>query len=337
MSALPRRPACLLTALLALALLAAACRPRIITTTPAVLTLTPAPAASATASSTATAPALDLTPTTTTIPALSETPGEGASATPAAGDGSATATSVPAGSGTNLAEFVADVTVPDGTDFTPDEAFVKTWQLKNIGTATWTTAYSLVYVSGEHMGGPQGVPLPAAVAPGAMVEISVNLVAPTKLGAYTGFWMLSTPNGTLFGLGDTGNQPVYVQIDTVAGGTPQPTAPAGSISVSAAVMSVDEASLSGVCPQTFQFNLSFTSQGAGTVTYQLEALADNPAFVFNLPEPSNSIFTTAGPRTFAVTYNLQFTNSVSGQVWARITAPTELLSNKVSFSLACTP
>ena len=36
----------------------------------------------------------------------------------------------------DLAEFVADVTVPDGTDFTPGETFVKTWQLRNAGTST---------------------------------------------------------------------------------------------------------------------------------------------------------------------------------------------------------
>ena len=147
--------------------------------------------------------------------------------------------------------------------------------------------------------------------------------------------MLSTPNGTLFGLGATGNQPVYVQIDTVVGGTPQPTAPAGTISLSAASMTVDEASFSGACPHTFQFNLSFTSQGAGTISYQLEASADTPGFVFNLPEPSNSIFNTAGPRTFSVTYNLQFTNAVSGQVWVHFTAPSELITNKVPFTLAC--
>ena len=345
MSAGNRRPPLFLTAILALCLLAAACGPR---TT--VATLTPGPAATTAVPAPSTTPtvppsAIPGEPTTTAIPAVSATPST--DLTPTAGPGGdaaattdpavATSTPIPAGPGTNLAEFVADVTVIDGTDFTPGEAFVKTWQLKNAGTATWTTSYRLVYVSGEHMGGPDSVPLPTDVPPGQTVDISVDLTAPAKLGPYTGFWMLSTPNGTLFGLGANGNQPVYVQIDTIVGGTPQPTAPAGTISLSAATLTVDEANRSGVCPQTFQFNLSFTSQGGGAVSYKLEASADTPGFVFNLPEPSNSIFNTVGPRTFSVTYNLQFTNAVSGQVWVHFTAPSELTTNKVSFSLACTP
>ena len=124
-------------------------------------------------------------------------------------------------------------------------------------------------------------------------------------------------------------------VGIIVGGTPQPTAPAGTISLSAASLTVAEANFRGACPHTFQFTLSFTSAGAGTVSYQLEASADTPGFVFNLPDPSNSIFNTAGPRTFAVTYNLQFTNAVSGQVWVHFTGPSELTTTKVPFTLTC--
>src|SRR5512143_3278895 len=37
------------------------------------------------------------------------------------------------------AQFVADVTVPDGTSYAPGTTFTKTWRLKNIGSCTWTT------------------------------------------------------------------------------------------------------------------------------------------------------------------------------------------------------
>ena len=37
------------------------------------------------------------------------------------------------------AQFVADVTVPDGARYDPNAAFTKTWRLRNIGTCTWTT------------------------------------------------------------------------------------------------------------------------------------------------------------------------------------------------------
>ena len=38
----------------------------------------------------------------------------------------------------NWAQFVADVTVPDGTSYAPSTAFKKTWRLKNIGTCIWS-------------------------------------------------------------------------------------------------------------------------------------------------------------------------------------------------------
>ena len=37
------------------------------------------------------------------------------------------------------AEFVEDVTFPDGSHIQPSTKFVKRWQLRNIGTHAWTT------------------------------------------------------------------------------------------------------------------------------------------------------------------------------------------------------
>src|SRR5690349_12154805 len=37
------------------------------------------------------------------------------------------------------AAYVKDVTIPDGTIFSPGAQFTKTWRLQNIGTCTWTT------------------------------------------------------------------------------------------------------------------------------------------------------------------------------------------------------
>ena len=49
---------------------------------------------------------------------------------------------------------MADVTVPDKTEIYADHKFVKTWRLLNAGTCTWTTKYSLYFVSGKQMFGP---------------------------------------------------------------------------------------------------------------------------------------------------------------------------------------
>src|SRR5512147_2949619 len=77
------------------------------------------------------------------------------------------------------AQFVSDVTVPDGSSFAPGAAFTKTWRLKNIGTCTWTTSYTLVWAGGDQMGGPTSIVLSAQVAPSQTVDLSVNLTAPS--------------------------------------------------------------------------------------------------------------------------------------------------------------
>jgi hypothetical protein len=111
--------------------------------------------------------------------------------------------------------FVTDVTVPDGTAFNPSASFVKTWRLKNIGSCTWTPAYSLVFVSGDRMGGASAVALPGNVAPGATVDVSVNLTAPTAVNSYTGYWKLRNASGVLFGLGANASGAFLVNINVV--------------------------------------------------------------------------------------------------------------------------
>ena len=91
-----------------------------------------------------------------------------------------------------------DVTVPDGTVFEPDKTFTKTWRLKNIGTCTWTSAYAIVFGSGDAMGGPASLPLTGNVTPGQTIDISIDLKAPTALGDYKGYWKLRNSAGVLF-------------------------------------------------------------------------------------------------------------------------------------------
>jgi hypothetical protein len=275
-----------------------------------------------------------------TQPVVADTPAPTATTGPTAAvsatvSGTATA-AVTQAAGTDKADFVADTTVPDGTTFTPGQAFVKTWQLKNTGGNDWTSAYALVFVRGDQMGGPASVPLSDTVKAGASAQVSVSLTAPTKLGTYTGFWMLRNAAGKLFGIGSDANQPVYLKIN-VGGtpGAPPPTGVPGAISVSAATLSVAPATSSGTCPQTFTFTGSLTAAGAGKVTYKLEASSNQAGFVFDLPAPVESQFNDAGPRTFTVNYQLTFTGSVSGTATLHVLTPNDLSSDKVTFSLAC--
>ncbi len=110
------------------------------------------------------------------------------------------------------AAFVADVTVPDGTVYVPGARFTKIWRLKNVGTCTWTTTYTLSFKSGDRMNGPAAVPLPQPVAPGQTVDIPVNLVAPLYDGSYRGDWILKNGSGIEFGIGSGYKSSVYVDI-----------------------------------------------------------------------------------------------------------------------------
>ena len=120
-----------------------------------------------------------------------------------------------AGGYCDWAKFVADVTIPDGVPVEPGFPFKKTWRLKNIGTCTWTRAYSLVFVGGEQMGGLSAVNFPNDVPPGTTVDISVDLTAPTNPGVYRGYWQLRNPSGGLFGIGATAVIAIWLQIEVV--------------------------------------------------------------------------------------------------------------------------
>ncbi len=130
------------------------------------------------------------TPLTPTLPPGSNTPE------------APLATSAPTGTATitptcDLAEFVTDVTIPDGTPFLAGQTFTKTWRFRNAGVCPWNTSYQLIFESGESMNGPANQPLAGTVAPGQTVDISVNLKAPATPGSYRGYWKLRNPAGVL--------------------------------------------------------------------------------------------------------------------------------------------
>ena len=111
--------------------------------------------------------------------------------------------------------FVKDVTIPDGSQLSAGEVFMKTWRLQNRGTCTWTPDYMLVYTSGDQMGSTTAVRLPGNVAPGQTVDVSVSLTAPAVNGYQRSYWMLRNPSGALFGSGTKANEAFYVEIKVV--------------------------------------------------------------------------------------------------------------------------
>ena len=122
---------------------------------------------------------------------------------------------------TDQASFVSDVTVPDDTVVAPGLLFVKTWQLLNIGTCTWTSDYHLVFSRGDQMGGPTALPLPGPVKPGQTVDLSTQLTAPQSDSTYTGRWQLRNAEGEGFGIAQSHDGTFVVRI--VVRRTPDPT------------------------------------------------------------------------------------------------------------------
>lgn len=97
------------------------------------------------------------------------------------------------------AEFIADVTLPDGSLVQPGQALTKVWRVQNSGNQPWE-GYVLRSVPGDgsatdRLDGPAELPL-AATAPGASLDISLELTAPPAAGSYTGLWQIVAADGT---------------------------------------------------------------------------------------------------------------------------------------------
>lgn len=106
-----------------------------------------------------------------------------------------TKTSIPSATAVcNLAQFVKDMTIPDGTNMTPGQSFTKIWRVRNAGSCIWTD-FSLVFDSGEAMGGTSV--LIDNVNPGQEIDLVVNLIAPSSQGTYRGYWRIATNNNVM--------------------------------------------------------------------------------------------------------------------------------------------
>ena len=108
--------------------------------------------------------------------------------------------------------FVSDVSIPDNTPVDPGKTFTKTWKVKNSGTCAWDAGFKFSFVSGDVMGG-STYTLPAAVAAGAVTDISISMTAPNKAGTVRSDWRMSTAGGQFFG------DQVYVQVVVGGGGS----------------------------------------------------------------------------------------------------------------------
>jgi hypothetical protein len=97
---------------------------------------------------------------------------------------------------TDVMTFVENVTVPEGTEFAPGEAFTATWRVRNDGDCDWT-GYQVTFADGEPMGTmAQAIPDTPA---GSEVDVSVEMTAPGGEGGYIGRWQVVSPDEVVLG------------------------------------------------------------------------------------------------------------------------------------------
>lgn len=120
----------------------------------------------------------------------------------------------------NEAKFIADVTIPDEWKIASGEEFIKTWQLQNIGTCTWTPDYALVYKWGHKMGGKSPSPINVRVQPGEIAEISLDLTAPYIPACWQSNWMIQDTRGNEFGTGFKSREQIWILLNVVIPGLP---------------------------------------------------------------------------------------------------------------------
>jgi hypothetical protein len=159
----------------------------------------------------------------------------------------------------NVAQFITDVTIPDGSLMMPNQAFNKKWRIKNIGSCTWT-GFSLVFDSGDAMSGPASKAI-STLNPGQEIELEVNLTAPGTVGNYRGYWRINTNGNVLVPIVDGyQGKSFYVDIKVQNPVTATYTLPPSAVfAVTNVVISV-----TGSCPN-FSYSYSITTNGAGTV------------------------------------------------------------------------
>lgn len=99
---------------------------------------------------------------------------------------------------TNDAQYLEDLTLPDGTEVIPGAVLDKRWLILNRGSCAWGPEYRLVQIGESRIEGPRELALYPAV-PGSQAVWQVAMTAPPEKGEYISRWQARAPDGTLFG------------------------------------------------------------------------------------------------------------------------------------------
>lgn len=179
---------------------------------------------------------------------------------------------------TNTWKFVSE-TVPDNSCFTPGAPFTKSWTIRNVGSAIWNPAYSLVFTSGDQLSAPNAVQLTLLnVGLNNEITVSVNMTAPMNAGIYTSNWAVKDANGGIV-MSTNGKSSLWAQIKVAA-----------DCSAIAAATNVPQNGVITLPPlkdgEFRQIDAGHVQFGYGGITYDATPSPDN---VYAIPGQSGTI------------------------------------------------
>ena len=155
------------------------------------------------------------------------------------------------------------------------------------------------------MSAPDAVKLTnAAVPPGGLADISVNLKAPANPGVYQAFFKMRSDDGSIFGIGPQAGSSFWVRIQSVSG-VPTAVPPASTdVDVRSPSFSVDPSSPYIGKPVTVSFtvkNKGSTSAGHFKVGWWSGEGGVNPQCTWDVPTLTPN--QTIGPLSCNYTYS----------------------------------
>jgi hypothetical protein len=86
---------------------------------------------------------------------------------------------------------------PDKTKLNPGDQFTLTWKVQNTGLTTWSTKYTVRFYTGQRMGAKDFF-LPKSVKPNDIIDIPVQMTAPSQKGEYNTLWVITNEQGVNF-------------------------------------------------------------------------------------------------------------------------------------------
>ena len=172
----------------------------------------------------------------------------------------------------DAAQYITDDGL-DGTTYSPNTPFTKTWTVKNTGTCTWDSRYMVFQISGAFMTQSPGywiVPQGQTVEPGQTVDISVGMTSPVENGNYRSYWGLKNADGQVMPIegGANGNS-FYVKLKVDNGEVPSGEVTATAIDI------VPEQGSGIACSagSTYFVHAYITTDGPTTASYEIGSTA----------------------------------------------------------------